>query len=219
MVFQSGLGDGESVWTKVRKSLDREMPTFAFDRPGYGKAATDSGPRNPCVTARHLHALLAARGVRPPYLLVGHSMGGLYQYAFARMYPQEVSGLVLVDATHPQHRETVQRDAPTVAGILKAVRDTMFSSTMKREFDEAEQCTADLPQTRFPFPVRVLAKTRAEEMETSEFRDMRQRLNADWLRLTGAQTVHYVRGSGHYIQKERPEAVISAIREVAAAGR
>jgi len=216
VVFEAGLGDGESVWRNVRKTIDPQLHTFAYDRPGYGKAAKNDGPRTPCATAQHLHALLRAQNIRPPYVLVGHSMGGLYQYVFARLYPQEVAGLVLVDATHPKHWETMQRDAPSVSSLLKVIQGVAFSSTMQREFREAETCTSTLPTTPFAFPVRVLAKTKAQEMETPGFREMLKRLNADWLRLTGAQSVQYVRNSGHYIQKEQPDAVVAAIREVVA---
>ena len=68
-----------------------------------------------------LHALLANAGERPPFVLVGHSLGGLYVVTYTTTFPNEVAGLVLVDSSHP---EQVQR--------LKAVVPALFTATRHR---------------------------------------------------------------------------------------
>src|SRR5574343_1205197 len=112
VVLQAGLGDGQSAWRPVLPALQQLGPVFAYDRPGYGSAASVDGARDPCTIARELHALLQQQQVAPPYLLVGHSIGGLYQYVYARLYPQEVAGMVLLDPTHTEHWASMQQQVP-----------------------------------------------------------------------------------------------------------
>ena len=64
-----------------------------------------SVPRTGAVIVAELHAVLKKAGVQPPYVLVGHSLGGLYMSLYARTYPEEVAGLILMDSTHPEQIE------------------------------------------------------------------------------------------------------------------
>ncbi|HWI85715.1 MAG TPA: alpha/beta fold hydrolase, partial [Sphingomonas sp.] len=97
IVFESGLGDGAGVWDQMIKKLGDAAPVYAYDRPGYGRTPKPRTPRDPCSIATELHDRLRIERITPPYLLVGHSLGGQYAYAFARLFPQETAGLVLVD--------------------------------------------------------------------------------------------------------------------------
>lgn len=220
VVFQSGLGDGGAVWKKAERALQNRYPVFSYDRPGYAGVPQAEGGRDPCSIARELHELLAARGLKPPYLLVGHSLGGLYQYVYARLYPGEVAGLVLVDPTHPQHWATMQREAPDTALLIKSIGWSMGAAG-KREFADQAICTDALDTRPLALPARILVRTRPQPMETPRFRDMETRLQRDWLRLTGVEASLPVKDAGHYIQKDRPEAVAAAVDAVAAqaAGR
>lgn len=215
VVFQSGLGDGGGVWTKVTRSLENRYPVFSYDRPGYGGSPVAEGSRDPCTIARELHGMLAARGVRPPYVLVGHSLGGLYQYAYARLYPAEVAGLVLVDPTHPRHWATMQREAPDAAALIKGLGWSMGAAP-KREFADQAICTDKLDTAALAMPVRILVKTRHQAVESVQFRAMEKGLQRDWLRLTGTEANLPVKGAGHYIQRDRPQAVVAAIDAVSA---
>jgi pimeloyl-ACP methyl ester carboxylesterase len=82
------------------------------------------GAARPCTQARELRAGLQAVGVAPPYLLVGHSIGGLYQHAFTRRYPEEVAALLLIGPTHPQHWSTMEREAPALSTFVRTMRAT-----------------------------------------------------------------------------------------------
>lgn len=62
--------------------------------------------------------LLSTVGAQPPYLLVGHSLGGQYQYAYALLFPQDVAGMLLLDPTHPDHWTSLQREAPLTAATI-----------------------------------------------------------------------------------------------------
>ena len=107
VVLQSGLGDGRTTWDRLWPLLTARHRAFALDRPGYGDSPSTTAPRDPCQVARETHAVLHEAKVPPPYLLVGHSLGGLYQFAFARLYPDETAGMRLLDPTHPAHWATL----------------------------------------------------------------------------------------------------------------
>jgi pimeloyl-ACP methyl ester carboxylesterase len=222
VVLQSGLGDDRGPWAGVVSELTRSHTVFAYDRPGYGESSSTREPRDACTIASELHGVLQSARVPPPYLLVGHSLGGLYQYAYARLYPSEVAGMVLLDPTHPEHWRRMQVDAPAQAAILSGMRATLFSSTMRREFDDQEKCLDTL--TTLPpvnMPTRVLTRTRFELVERGPFERMVRSLEPDWLSLTGAKRLEPVAGSGHYAQKDQPSRVLAAIESVSAeaAGR
>lgn len=100
VVFESGLGDDWEPWDEVASEVARRTRVFAYSRPGYGDSDSSPTPRDAAGIVEELRALLAARGVAPPYVLVGHSFGGTYMELFAKAHPQEVVGLVLVDSRH-----------------------------------------------------------------------------------------------------------------------
>jgi len=217
VVLQSGLGDDKSPWSGVFAKLASSRAVFAYDRPGYGESKGIPEARDPCSIAMELHALLKASKVNPPYILVGHSLGGLYQYAFARLYPAEVAGLVLLDPTHPKHWQRMQRDVPVMSALISGMRATVFSSAMRREFDDQEKCLVRL-EALAPIdkPARVLTRSRFELAELGPFESMVRSLEPGWIPLTGAKRIERVEGSRHYIQRDRPAAVVGAIEAVAA---
>lgn len=211
-VFQSGLGDGMSVWSAVLQRLPSTVSTFAYDRPGYGHSSSKPGDRDPCSIAHELHELLRAGNVRPPYILVGHSLGGLYQYAFAKTYPNEVSAILLVDATHPEHWENMQRRTPNTAAVVRGMRAVAFSETEKREFDAQAVCTSGLQMRDTPpISVRLLLRGKADPAESAEFQEMSRELASRWSELLPGVTKSRIEGAGHYIQREKPELVAAEI--------
>lgn len=216
VVLQAGLGDDSGVWQRVRAALPAgALTVVAPDRPGYGRTPATAAPRDPCTIATEQHELLARSGLKPPYLLVGHSIGGLYQYAFARLYPGEVKGLLLLEGTHPQHLAHVKDKAPAIAAMLRVVRLAMTGATAA-EFDAQARCTdawdADPP---LAVPVRVLARRDFRGLEQGAFEAMFRELQQDWLRRTGAARVELLPDTGHYLQKDQPAAVAQAILEMA----
>jgi pimeloyl-ACP methyl ester carboxylesterase len=216
IVFQSGLGDDRSPWADVYRALQSHRTVLAYDRPGYGDSGAAAGSRDPCAIAAELRAVLAASGLKPPYLLVGHSLGGLYQYAFARLYPEDVAGLVLLDPTHPQHWPSMQREAPAAATTIQALRSTVFSAAARREFDQQTACSDRIEASGArPVPTRILVSTRASAIEGADFQRMLARLRDNWLQLTGAQSLDAVPGAGHYLQRDAPAAVVRAIEDLA----
>ena len=125
VIFESGLDAmGSLSWSKVHDAIAQSTRACAYSRAGI--MWSDPGPEKfqPEGVARDLHALLAAAGERAPFVMVGHSLGGPYIMTFTRLYPQEVAGLVFVDASHPDQNERITRaigkKIDAGEGLLKA---------------------------------------------------------------------------------------------------
>lgn len=101
VILESGLGDTYISWLKVQPQIAKFTRVCSYDRAGLGYSDSSSEPRTSKVIAQELHALLKAANVAPPYVLVGHSMGGFDVQLYASLYRDQVAGMVLVDASHP----------------------------------------------------------------------------------------------------------------------
>lgn len=102
VVFENGLGGEYHWWEKVLPEISKKQTVFAYNRPGYGHSEKAQTPRDARTIVTELRQTLQALELKPPYVLVGHSLGGLYFQYYARRYPQEVKALLLVDSTHPE---------------------------------------------------------------------------------------------------------------------
>lgn len=106
VVFENGLGGMALEWHYVQPEIAAQSATLAYDRAGMGWSDPGPGPRDVPVLVDELRTALHAAGAPTPYVLVGHSLGGLIVRAYAHTYPDEVAGLVLLDATHEDQFET-----------------------------------------------------------------------------------------------------------------
>lgn len=114
VVLEAGAGEGLDNWTPVFMQIASIAPVVAYDRRGIGQSAPDSERQSLRRAAQALHALLQKTNVQPPYVLVGHSWGGLLTRAFIDQYAREVIGLVLLDALNPglKREEQAKRVPP-----------------------------------------------------------------------------------------------------------
>ncbi len=116
VVLDSGLGDTYMSWRKVQPEIAKFARVCSYDRAGLGYSDSSSQPRTSKVFAQELHALLQAAQISPPYVLVGHSMGGYDVRIFASLYPKEVAGMVLVDASHPDQENRFPAEMKNMEG-------------------------------------------------------------------------------------------------------
>ncbi|HVH87517.1 MAG TPA: alpha/beta hydrolase [Terriglobales bacterium] len=101
VVLESGISASSLNWRTVQSEIAKFTRVCSYDRAGLGWSELCNQPCTPRLLANQLHSLLHTAGAPPPYLLVGHSFGGLIVRAFAALFPQETSGIVLVDALDP----------------------------------------------------------------------------------------------------------------------
>lgn len=215
VVLASGYGMPRDTWRPVADDLSRDFTVFTIDRPGYGGQPETQRPRDPCTIASETRDALRAAGRKPPYLLVGHSIGGLYQYAFVRLYPEEVSGFVLLDPTHPRHLAMLQKEQPLTARALEGMVALAPSRSRRNEFYQQTDCLQDLgKRPALTQPGRILISRRYRDSE-KDLAPALQVLQEDWKTLTGVGDTDKLWDSGHHIQTERPDAVARAVRAVA----
>jgi pimeloyl-ACP methyl ester carboxylesterase len=100
VILLHGLGDSSLDWGLVQPEVGRFARVCSYDRAGVGWSDPGPAPRGPLTVAKELHSLLVNAKEIGPYVLVGHSWGGLIARVYASQYPTEVAGMVLVDPTH-----------------------------------------------------------------------------------------------------------------------
>ncbi len=100
VILEGGAGVAALSWYLTQPLIAQHTRVCAYDRAGLGWSEPGNPPYTPESTARDLHTLLGNAGIAPPYVLVGHSVGGKHIRMFTELYPDEVVGLVFDDARH-----------------------------------------------------------------------------------------------------------------------
>lgn len=150
VILDAMSGGFSSYWAWIQPEVAKQVRVCAYDRAGFGWSESDSEPESPQRTVRNLHTLLTNAGIEGPFVMVGHSKGGIYIREYAALYPQEVVGLVLLDSSHPdqfvRYPEMLKGDTPmlTFMPVLQAMVRTglgrvYFFNSRKIDF-------ASLPQ-------------------------------------------------------------------------
>jgi len=219
IVLEAGCTCDFSAWAPVFADLAQRSETFAYSRPGYGRSTLVATPRDVTTEARELRQLLRAIGRGPPYLLVGHSLGGLIVQAFAAAHPEEVAGLVLVDPTPLDLIERMHRDLPEA---LDAFYDAwaVAVGVARLEFEHLRPPGGGrFSGEPYGGPVIVLGAWMLEDLGFKSVRRYHRlhRIPRTVARYAKAELRKVA--CGHYIQCQRPLAVIDAVDEVLARAR
>ncbi len=219
VVFESGLGNSKEVWESVFVPVAGFTRAVAYDRAGYGRSRSGARERDGATVVSELRALLRALDLPPPYLLVGHSLGGQFVELYARTHPEEVAGVVLVDARSVDFSrrclaERVERCT------LPWLSRMFLPSGARAELGVATR-TEEQIRAAGPFPavpLRVLTATQ-RPAEMPNLRRVWAATQAELSLLSPLGEQEICDRCGHFIQRDAPERVIEAIRSIVVSTR
>ena len=122
VILEPGLGEaGEMMAGWIQPGVATSTQVCVYDRPGRGWSEAPAQPQDAIANAADLHALLARADVDGPYVLVGHSSGGAYVKVYAAQYPDQVAGMVLLDAQPSEAMTRLPSYARLYAGMRKGM--------------------------------------------------------------------------------------------------
>jgi pimeloyl-ACP methyl ester carboxylesterase len=230
VVFENGL---TTDWYPLQNQLSGSTRVCSYDPArmagAWGRSDPASAPRDGIDRVGDLHALLAAARVPGPYVLVGHSNGGLFSLLYASRYPAQVAGLVLLDGVHPSyHRRSIavaKRFAPrehwdqlvaAACGIPPVQLDGERMDICRAEA-QTRAALAAHPLRRMPLAVLSRDRSQFPPNSLNAAQEQLWRQLQDELAAMEPGSWHVTAtGSGHDIAHERPDLVIAGVRRVLA---
>lgn len=212
VVLEAGLCQTRVTWRRVVDDIASFARVCAYDRAGLGESDQAPGPRPLRRAVEDLERVLAARA-KAPYVLVGHSIGGLTVRLYAARHPESVRGLVLVDASH-------ETQSARLAELMEAGDRAAFL-----EHQGARNCEG-LDLLAAPGELQAAGSLPAVPLVVLTARPrwiiagcpddaVRAELQASLVRLSPRARQVIAERSGHFIQVDRPDVVTAAVREVA----
>jgi pimeloyl-ACP methyl ester carboxylesterase len=229
VVLEAGHNDPAAPWFAVERAVSPFARVCAYDRANTAGGASDPAPtpRTGADAVADLRALLAAAGVPGPYVLVGHSLGGHFARLYASTYPDEVAGLVLVDASHEDQDARLE----ALLGPELWAQSQAFVAGLNIEGIDLAATHAEVRAARAatplrPMPLAVVMAGQAIDpagfppgWPVEEHRQLERELQADLAGLVPNARHVIATQSGHYVHQTEPELVVEAIRQVVAAVR
>ena len=247
VVMDAGIGECSLGWGLVQPEIAKFARVCTYDRAGLGWSDPAPTPRTSRQIVSDLHALLTNAEIKPPYVMVGHSFGGLNARLYTSQFPEEVVGMVLVDSAHEDN--PFRPPLPTRAGLLTAplgiprlfgqfvvsenpifsrhskypsahraiATSTKYLNTVRREWSAADESWSQAGSSNKSLGDRPLVVLFAR-FNHPMFSVFAKRQVELAQRSTTGKLI-FVENSGHHIQHDQPEVVVDAIREVVEALR
>jgi pimeloyl-ACP methyl ester carboxylesterase len=232
VILEHGLGADYTQWEGVLTGVSATDRVCAYDRPSlFGQSKLPAGPRTTADQVADLHALLAAAGLKPPYILVGHSIGGWNNLVYAKQYQADVAGVVFSEVRPPAlTRELATALPPQTANESQGLKDwrtdlTTFETDYTKNpehLDLAKSTDQVLAAPGFgsvPFIVLARADASADYADldaalAAKFEAIGDKLLADLVKLSSAGKLVKVEGTTHEIPDDKPQVIVDAIKEV-----
>ena len=229
VILENGLGGTTHDWRKVQPEISRFTRVCSYDRAGMGWSEVGPMPRTSQRFVKELRTLLRNANIAGPYVLAGHSLGGVYVRHFARLYPNEVAALVLVDGSHedqnnrfPGSQERREARGKKLLSQTEAAPEestdpqkppkrfflALRSESLSFPTLTAEEIMAAPPLPPLPMPVLVANP----EDRPPENQEIWLELQNDIASRSSRSKLILVDGAGHYIQLDKPQRVINSIR-------
>jgi hypothetical protein len=215
VIFESGLGDDNGVWTLVQPEISKNKRTISYDRAGRRNNDTGDLLRTSLDQVHELHTVLSKAKVKAPYIIVAHSIGGYNARLFAGTYPKEVSGIIFVDCSHEnQFEDRVKRSS---SNEIEIVKSQLIGG--EQTFDELLISANQVKEIRKKDALRnipIVVLTSGHKGDKSSIITEETWLNYqnDLVSLSDYSQHIIVYDSSHYIQKDKPQIVIDAIKGI-----
>jgi pimeloyl-ACP methyl ester carboxylesterase len=218
VVFESGMGNSSSDWSKVQPEIAKFTEACSYDRAGLGKSTTDATPGyGPGADTEEekvedLHELLLSAHLPPPYLMVGHSAGGMLVRRFAVKYSGAVQGMVLVDSAHEEQVwRFIDIDPKVIQGVSLTPEDLRKGGMLPPR--ERSTWHTEMPLIVIEHGRSITGEglTKAHELE---FETAMHSMQKDLASRSPKGELRTAKNSGHDIELEEPEVVTKAIREI-----
>jgi pimeloyl-ACP methyl ester carboxylesterase len=218
IVLLNGAGMTLEGWRALYPDIERLGTVFAWNRFGVKDSDSPRLAQTGAVVVASLRELLGYAGVAPPYVLVCHSIGGLYANLFARLHPSEVAGVLFIEATHPRDQEMLQEHKTRLGRTLEkvlALPQWLFRANLHSEIDAVPQ-TVDEIAAAGPFPpVPVCVVTGGAAppkwLMAPAALAARQRHQQELAQLSPSGEQVIAAGSGHFPQLTEPALVLYAL--------
>lgn len=232
IVFLTGKGREQRDFKKVYNVLKKTNRIFSYDRAGLGKSEVLRGDRTVDTMAMELHELLEKEKIKPPYILVGHALGGYIMRCFVSMYPNTVSGMVFVDPSHEyefKHGLEIRPDSDRVVfrnefkSYLKVEgRSKGHNAESKKcfDFDSAgfstnQHIVKDLKvPTDIPMTILIARKVDVDNAYIDKEMEYRIQFFEKWKTINPQTKIITTFKSGHFIHRDHPSFVINEINEM-----
>lgn len=240
VIIDAGLGDDSTDWLDIQNHTAVETRVCVFDRPGYGWSDAGPQPRNSLRISNEMEKLVQKAGIPGPYILVGHSFGGYNIRVFAAQHPQQIAGMVLVDASHENQYERLNINLPkhfdrkgnililpkggdTVSEKATALRERAFHAA-RAEISSLHQSALQVRHNnKLPkIPLIVISRGQSEwagQRKGKNRERIWQQLQQELWKLSPLSQQIFANRSGHDIHIEQPELVVTAINDVVSMSR
>ena len=210
VILDAGLGGTSEDWVNIQPAVASFTQVFSYDRAGMGKSEKTTTPRTSKDIVRDLKILLCAASLHPPYILVAHSWSGINARWYANQYPDELAGMVLIDAVHEDKYAHFEKALPEE----QANRMWAFVRDPSKNDENIDRMTS-IAQVHnservFDFPLIVL--TRASDSDVMN--RIETSLQTEFLKLSTYSRQYFSKFDDHYIQNSEPQLVVDAIRQV-----
>jgi pimeloyl-ACP methyl ester carboxylesterase len=207
VILEIGLGGPLEEWDMVQSEVASFTKVVAYDRIG---AMETQSSRTGKDVARELRTALEQAGVEPPYVLVGQSLGGMYNRLFASIYPDEVVGMVLLDPTQEEFLDWMEVNHPKRKLSRSVVKNWAEGAGIWDTIDQAK-AAAPLPEV----PIVVITGTKfIDDPFLIERLPVWTAAHANWVKSQPKGRHVLAPNSGHGVQVEVPELVVDLIRKV-----
>ena len=226
IVLFNGAGMTLEGWRGLYPDVESIGATLAWNRFGVDGSDPPGALQSGALVVAAVRELLSYLAIAPPYVLAGHSIGGLYANLFARLHPREVAGVLLIEATHPRDEEVLHMDEGRLLrslGKVLALPTWLFQDNLHSEIEAVGHLAREV-QAAGPFPdvpVTVITGGMPPPRWLMPHEALQARLahQQELARLSPRGEHVIARGSGHFPQLSEPQVVIDALARLVTRAR